>query len=216
MKKVILWDNDGVLVDTEKYYFQANKEILSKIGIELTEDVFADLSLKKGTSVFNLAYDYSYTQNEVKELIQERNKLYSELITEHNCKIAGAEKVLSALYGKIKMGVVTSSRSIHFEQIHNKTDLIKYFDFILTREDYINSKPSPEPYSKALLKADCIADEAVVFEDTIRGLTSALAAGIDCYIIPNRFLMDEKFEGSQKILQSIDEVLELDFLRVSA
>ena len=61
MIKAVFWDNDGVLVDTEKLYFKATREVLSEIGVDLTTELFAQISLKQGRSVFAHLYKSSTT-----------------------------------------------------------------------------------------------------------------------------------------------------------
>ena len=64
----ILWDNDGVLVDTEGMYFQACREVLGSIGIDLTLAQFKEISLRRGESTFVLAADQDLSADEVAQL----------------------------------------------------------------------------------------------------------------------------------------------------
>ena len=77
MIRAIFWDNDGVLVDTEKIYFQATRELLQKAGVELTEELFRRISLKEGRSAFDLALEKGIPQWEVDRLHEERNRRYT-------------------------------------------------------------------------------------------------------------------------------------------
>ena len=80
MIRAILWDNDGVLVDTEGLYFQAGQEVMATQGVELTQEDFVEQSLQKGQSVFDLL------PNQDAELIDQlrlqRNARYSALLRE--------------------------------------------------------------------------------------------------------------------------------------
>ncbi len=205
-KKVILWDNDGVLVDTEKYYLKANKKVLAKVGIKLTDEMYKNISLEKGKSVLELVFDLGMSKAEHDEIRAERNGYYREYISSHNSAIDGVEDVLKALHGKIIMGVVTSSTREHFEIIHSNTGFNKYFDFSLAREDYKNSKPSPEPYLLGAKIAKASLAESLAVEDSSRGLTAAHAAGIDCFVIPNELTEGSDFTKAKKILNSIAEI----------
>ena len=213
MKKVIFWDNDGVLVDTEQYYFQANKETLAELGIELDEKTFAKISLIKGESVFNLALEKGYKRDDFKDLLEKRNKQYKELLVNNNSVIPGIENILEELGKKYQMAIVTSSRGENFYALHEKTNLLKYFDFVLVREDYELSKPNPEPYLLALEKSGCKKEEALVIEDTDRGLKAALAAGIDCIVYPNPYLKNLEFEDAKYKISDLSELLSLDILK---
>ncbi|MBI9071236.1 MAG: HAD family phosphatase [Melioribacteraceae bacterium] len=210
MKKIIFWDNDGVLVNTEKYYYQANKETLAELDIELDEKTFAEISLIKGESVFNLALEKGYSREDYQSLLSKRNYIYKKLLVDNNCLMPGIEKILIELSERFEMAIVTSSRNENFYALHKKTDLLKYFKFVLVREDYKNSKPAPEPYLLALEKSGYSKNEAIIIEDTDRGLEAALSAGIDCIVYPNHYLKDSKFEGAKHIISELSELLELD------
>jgi beta-phosphoglucomutase-like phosphatase (HAD superfamily) len=77
----------------------------------------------------------------------------------------------------------------------------------LTSDDYIKCKPSPEPYLKAVEVAGLEKDECIVIEDSERGLKSALSAGLKCYIIPTELSKYSNFEGAEKILSKITDIL---------
>ena len=104
------------------------------------------------------------------------------------------------------MGIVTSSKKNHFEIIHKNSGLLKYFDFILTADNYVNSKPAPDPYLKALELSGVKKEECMVIEDSERGLKSALAAGLKCFVIPTNLTKLSDFSGAEKILTKINEV----------
>ncbi len=206
MIKAIFWDNDGVLVDTEKLYYRANKEIFSKIGITLTVEMYIENFLKRSYGTWHLALEKGLNENEINELRKERNMLYSELIKTEMRVIDGVEETLGELYGKFLMGIVTSSRRDHFEIIHSRTNLLRYFDFTLTSDDFRFPKPDPEPYLKALEKSGLKCEECIVVEDSQRGLTAALKAGIKCYIIPTELTKKSDFKGAEKILSSVSDL----------
>jgi HAD superfamily hydrolase (TIGR01509 family) len=110
------------------------------------------------------------------------------------------------LHGKVRMGIVTSSRREHFEIIHAATSLLDYMDFVLLREDYQESKPSPEPYLTAMRQNGLSADACVVIEDSDRGLRAALAAGLRCIVIPQGLTRDLDFTGALRQLTDICQV----------
>jgi HAD superfamily hydrolase (TIGR01509 family) len=206
MIRAILWDNDGVLVDTEGLYFQATREILSKVGVELTQRMYAKYSLKHGKSVWHLAAEKGASPEEVKGMREERNALYAQLLQQGNTLIDGVEKTLDNLHGQFLMGIVTSSRPEHFEVIHQQTGLLKYFDFVITSLYYTNFKPDPEPYLVGWGRTGLEKDECVVIEDSARGLTAANAAGIRCLVIPNDLAPIEDFAAAYMILNDINDV----------
>jgi HAD superfamily hydrolase (TIGR01509 family) len=206
MLRAIFWDNDGVLVDTERLYYDATRATLATAGMELTEDVYEDLSLRQGLSVFELLRRRGGNEEEIARLRAERDAVYLRLLQERPLVIEGVEDTLSALHGKLTMGVVTSAQKVHFDTVHRASGLGRYFDFVLTREDYERSKPDPEPYLAALRHTGFGPDECIVIEDTERGLLSARAAGIRCIAIPNRLIRRGDFSAAHAVLGSVRDV----------
>jgi len=206
MIKAVFWDNDGVLVDTEKLYYRANKETFAKMDIDLTEELYIEFFLKKALGTWHLAEAKGYNKEQIAAFHVERDELYSHLLSTEMKVINGAEETLQKLHGKFKMGIVTSSKKNHFEIIHNKTNLLKYFDFVLASEDYEKSKPAPDPYLKAVEISGFRKEECIAIEDSERGLKAALSAGIECYVIPTELTKYCDFNGAKKILSNISEV----------
>jgi HAD superfamily hydrolase (TIGR01509 family) len=204
--KALLWDNDGVLVDTEELYFRATRDVLSEVGIDLSRDLFIQISLKQGRSAFDLAAEQALSQKVITRLRDERNKRYSELLRKGVRVLDGVEDTLRQLHGKVLMGVVTSSRKEHFEITHNATGLLRYFDFVLTREDYRKSKPNPDPLLTAIKRTALKREHCIIVEDSKRGLDAAKAAGIRCIVVPNNLTQGSNFSGAYRVIDSIREV----------
>ena len=209
MVKAIFFDNDGVLVDTEKYFFISTQEILFKQGIELTKEKFIELTLKGNEGGWRLARDKGFSEEEINLMRSDRNDLYSKHLFGRNLLIDGVRETVKKLSMKYKLGIVTSSKKIHFDIIHGKTGILSYFDFILTREGYGKSKPSPEPYLKALEISGYEKKECIVVEDSERGLIAASEAGLKCYIIPNELTGNSDFSKAAAVLENIEELIQL-------
>lgn len=79
--------------------------------------------------------------------------------------LPGVVETLQELQGRLRMAVVTSSQRQHFEVMHSDTGLMRYFEFVLAREDYRETKPNPEPYLLALERLRMKADNCVAVED---------------------------------------------------
>ena len=207
--KQIFWDNDGVLVDTEKYYLMASREALASVSIDLSDAQFASLSISEGRSVFDIAEDAGIDKETIEELRLWRNRRYAEILTTEPVVVDGAEETLKALHDKIPMAVVTSSLQQHFAITHQKSGLLDYIDFFLTREDYHASKPSPESYLLALHKSGCRAEDVLVIEDSPRGLTAAKKAGLTCWVIPGDYTLHSRLGDADRILEDITEISRL-------
>jgi HAD superfamily hydrolase (TIGR01509 family) len=206
MLRAIFWDNDGVLVDTEHVYFRATQHVLAEIGIQLTEADYVQLFLVQGRGAWHLAEAIGIGREEIVKLRDRRNAVYAEWLERSPRIVPGITQTLDALHGKYVMGIVTSSRKDHFDVIHRTTGLLKYFEFVLTSEDFTRVKPDPEPYLRAIERSGVAAEECVAIEDSRRGLESALAAGIRCIVVPTGLTRGSLFTGAHKILQDVSEI----------
>ncbi len=204
--KAILWDNDGVLVDTEHLYRDATREILAGIGIHVSDEQYRELFLKQNHGAWHLAAERGYAEKAIDEMRHQRDLRYSELLGARNHAIEGVEEVLAELHGRYAMAVVTSSQRRHFEIIHEQTGFLRYFDFVLAREDYGNSKPDPEPYLTAVDRLGLTAGECIAVEDTPRGLIAAKGAGLRCIVIPNALTLGGDFAAAHTVLDHVREL----------
>jgi HAD superfamily hydrolase (TIGR01509 family) len=208
--KGILWDNDGVLVNTEHLFYESNREIFADHGIDLTPKHFFDWFLTENLGAWHLLHDKGYTQAETDALRELRNHRYGErLNAEGQLQNPGIEKVLARLSQRVPMGVVTSSKREHFQLIHGKLDLQPYFDFVVTDEDVEESKPSPLPYLLGLEKLGIPAENCLVIEDSPRGLQAACSAGIRCIVLRHPLMQDFGFDGAYRIADTPDQLLEI-------
>ena len=209
MVKAMLWDNDGVLVDTEKLYFEACRDELAAQGIEINEADFVATFLKTSEGI--KAFVGHLDEAEFAALRTRRNERYSALLQRGVEPKTGVRETLAALHGKVRMGIVTSCQGDHFEMIHASTGLLSYFDFVLVREDYEASKPEPEPYLVAMERNGLAADECLVVEDSERGLQAAVAAGLRCVVIRQGLTEQSDFSRAFAVLNDINELAPLVF-----
>jgi len=184
VKKYILFDHDGGLVETEHWYYLANKRALASLEIDLPRDAYL-VNMANGVSAWEAARASEISESEIKRGRELRNRSYQEyLMTE---EIEGVLQTLAELADTYRMGIVTTSKRTDFALIHEKRFILDYMEFHLTVEDYERAKPHPEPYLRGLQRFGATAAETVVIEDSARGLKSAIAAGIDCIVVANEF-----------------------------
>lgn len=198
----IFWDNDGVLMETERLYYRANAEALALAGVELSLEEFCRISLRQGESVLRLAANGS-DEAEVRRV---RDDIYFRLLGEESRVYPGVREILARLHGRLPMAIVTSCRRDNFLQMHRASGLLGYFDFILTREDYGASKPDPEPYLAACARAGLHPGRCLAIEDSERGVTSAARAGLTVAAIPGDMNRDGHFGPARWLLECIQEL----------
>jgi len=201
----ILWDNDGVLVDTEQFFFQANRDLFAQFGIELTEQHFFDWYLTDNCGAWHLLPDL--TPQQIHQYRLQRDQFYTRYLqSNQQLAIEGIGELLSGLASKVTMGIVTSSKREHFDLIHSRLDFLRHFSFVVTDDMVSSSKPSPEPYLLGLTKIALPASQCLVIEDSPRGLQAAIAAGIPCIVLRNKMMFDFSFEGAYRVVDTVAEL----------
>jgi HAD superfamily hydrolase (TIGR01509 family) len=201
----IFWDNDGVLMETEHLYYQANAAALARAGVELSLEEFCRISLRQGESVLALADG----AGDPAELRRTRDDIYYRLLGEESRVYPGVQDTLERFHGRLPMAIVTSCTRDNFLQMHRTSGLLGYFDFILTREDYGASKPDPEPYLTACLRAGLDPVRCLAIEDSERGVTSAARAGLSVAAIPGEMNRGGDFTAARWLLDAIHELPKL-------
>jgi len=204
--KAILWDNDGLLVDTERVYFEANRQVLLQAGVKLTKELFADVSLRQGLSLLDLARQSGWKGKQLAALRQERDSYYLELLRKGVRILPGVEAILQVLRGKVRMGIVTSAQRVHFDAMHSRSGLLPHFEFVITREDYAHGKPAPDGYLEGLRRLGVGPVECLAVEDSERGLISAVAAGMRCLVVPNAESAGGDFSSALAILPEVSRL----------
>lgn len=205
--KGILWDNDGVLVDSEHLFYDVNRALLLEHGIDLSEDDFYRWYLAANCGAWHLLSARGASDAQIAALRAERDVRHGRrLASEGQLAMRGIEAVLARCAARVPMGVVTSANRDHFDIIHGKLDLVRHFQFVLTAEDYRDSKPSPEPYRKGLARLGIAAAECVVVEDSPRGLAAARAAGIRCIVLRHRLTRQCSFDGAYRVVDSVQQL----------
>ena len=205
MYKYILWDNDGVLVDTEPWYFAANRKAMAELGIALDEETYLGI-MGRGGSCFDIAGEQGISHKDIETKRSHRNNYYQEFVQENNIEIPGVIPVLEELSQTYRMAIVTTARPEDFELIHRTRHILQYMDFVITNRDFKKGKPHPEPYLTGLSRFNAKPHEAIVIEDSSRGLKSAVAADLECIIVHNPFTAKQDFSSAKQIIGSIKEL----------
>ncbi|MEZ4331145.1 MAG: HAD family phosphatase [Myxococcota bacterium] len=206
---VVLFDNDGVLVDTEPLFLRATQELLATVGVEVDAETYRAISLVRGASVFDLAAANGLGEGEIVALRTRRDARYAELIRAGVAVLPGVRTTLARLQGRRPMAIVTSSGRSHFDDIHVQTDLLRHFEFVLADGDYSRPKPHPDAYLAAARRFDVDPARCLVVEDTERGLASAHAAGMHCIVIPHALSRGSDFGRALRVLDSMEPLADL-------
>ena len=206
MWEAILFDNDGVLVDTEGLYYRANREVLAGVGVALDEATYVELFLREGTGAWHLAEARGLSAEAVTDLRAARDRRYAELLDEVPIAIPGVAGLLPSLAARYRLAIVTSSEPGPFARTHARTGLLSHFELVLTRVDTQRSKPDPEPYLCAVARLGLSPERCLVIEDSERGLRAAKAAGLTCWVVPSGLTAGGRFEAADAVLPDLAAV----------
>jgi HAD superfamily hydrolase (TIGR01509 family) len=212
MKKVrgILWDNDGVLVDSESLFYEANRELFLEYGIALTEQDFFNWYLADNCGAWHLLRQQGLSPAQIAECRGRRNQRYARQLSDAQVPaVPGVETLLAELSPRLAMGIVTSATAEHFGIIHGKLGLLRHFRFVLTAEAYAHSKPAPDAYLLGLQRLALDAADCLVIEDSPRGLQAALACGLRCVIMRNRLTRHYGFAGAYRVVDDMAQLQDM-------
>lgn len=210
----LLFDHDGVLVNTEPLYLQAIQEQLATLGITLRETDYIQ-NMAVGADPWALARAAGCDEAMVDQLRDARDARYQELLRTRPITIEGVDGLIAELAEHFQLAIVTTSRDVDFDLIHapdgqprtsTTPDVVRYMDFVLKRSHYQNSKPDPQPYLLALSRFGIEPSQALVIEDSERGLRSAVAAGIDCAVIYHPFTAGQRFAKAKYRFADLGEL----------
>lgn len=203
-KRWILFDFDGVIVDSIKFHIWATGEAAKKLDLPYDGDIFQ--------KYFHWASLKTWTTNLLNDLW--KIELYDEFIDikkstdisypEHAYLFPDAKKFIQRVSQNYVCGIVTWSRRVLIDPFLETKWLVHYFDFVITTEDYTNWKPNPEPYILGLEKLLMTADEVIIIEDSPTWYMSAKNANIDCIVV--RGNGDFAYEWCMQQVNVLDEV----------
>ncbi|HXJ26533.1 MAG TPA: HAD-IA family hydrolase [Streptosporangiaceae bacterium] len=210
MKRYILFDHDGVLVDTEFWYYKAGERALADIGLTLDKDQYLR-DMNQGLGTWAQARAAGIDEQAISRQREVRNDYYQEYLRTEAIEIEGVVEALAELSKYVRMAIVTTAKRVDFEIIHEKRQIRQFMDFVLVREDYKLAKPHPEPYLIGLRRFGTTKEETLVVEDSSRGLNSAVTAGIDCAIVYNDFTRTHDFSQARYRIKTLIELKDIIF-----
>jgi HAD superfamily hydrolase (TIGR01509 family) len=208
VKRYILFDHDGVLVDTEFWYYKAGERALAEIGFTLDKDQYLR-DMSQGLGTWAQARAAGIDEQAISRQREVRNDYYQDYLRTEAIEIEGVVETLAELSKYVRMAIVTTARRVDFEIIHEKRQVRQFMDFVLVREDYKLTKPHPEPYLTGFKRFGATKEETLVVEDSSRGLNSAVAAGIDCVIVHNDFTQAHDFSQARYRIETLSELKDI-------
>jgi len=205
MLKAIIFDFDGVIVDTELDRFNFIKKELSKENIILDDSIFPNF-LGKKTSPALKELIPNIQENILKNLDIKRQKYLEENITKLK-PLPNIKNLLKTLKKKYSLGITTGSSSIIVKKFLEYHGLMEYFGVITTGEQFKSSKPDPECYILTLNKLNIKPSEAIIVEDSEAGITAGKKVGCKVFGLKNKYNL-KQLKNADKTFNNYKEMLE--------
>ena len=175
----VIFDLDGVLVDTGWAHKQSWYDLAEKEGFAMTDEFFYSTFGMQNYQIIPMLLGRDAQSNEVGHLSDWKEQRYREIIAEKLAPSEGAKSLLIDLKNKdFLLAVGSSAPQANLEFVLERTDLQDYFDAYVTGQDVTNGKPAPDTFLKAAEKLSLGTDHCVVVEDAVQGVEAGKAAGM--------------------------------------
>lgn len=207
--KGIIFDLDGVLLETEYYQWQGWVIPLREFGIELTKEKYFDYAGKNGKQIEKeLIQDFNLNIEEGELLSKKEPMLIKWFLEEKLNYMPYVREALDFFNNKFKLVLCSGGPREEVISKLKNAGLIEYFPIIVAGSDVEKSKPAPDIYFKAQELIGLPKEECLAIEDTQYGLQAAKDAGLNCVSIPNEYSLKQDFSRADMICKSLKELVE--------
>lgn len=215
MKKAVIFDMDGLMIDSERVTYNEYVKKLAQLGHrDFTEELYRNCLGKNKQGICQVFIDHYGQDFPMTEVWDDVHVWIDESLRQYVPKKKGLVELLEYLKANnYKTIVATSSGRARVDEILKNADLTKYFDDTICGDEVTHGKPHPEIFLTACQKLDVKPEEALVLEDSEAGILAAYDGRIDVICVPDMKYPEPQFvEKVIKIVDSLDEVI--DYLKV--
>ncbi len=220
----VIFDFDGVVVDSEPIHLQYFQVVLSSAGVELTRDAYYGryLGYDDHDCIVAVGRDNSvqFTQSQVAEMVAAKTELVKHAFAESITPMPGAvELIRSSAASGAAVGVCSGALREEIEMAARTVGAMEYFAVIVSAEDVPRGKPDPAGYKLArrrladICGRDIDPTRCVVVEDAPAGITAARAADMKVLAVTTSYAADELTEAD-RVVASLAEVTAVDLERL--
>jgi HAD superfamily hydrolase (TIGR01509 family) len=211
--QALCFDLDGLLADTEPFYFEAHRQVFARYGVALTMEEYARRWIILGQRTSGAAPAMGITEDPA-ILTADAKARYREMVRRGVTPMPHAVETMRRVSARFTTILVTNTPEAETRMILDKTGLAPYLHHLAPRESYENPKPAPDSYLAAARILGRPVTECLAIEDSPRGVRAALAAGMRCVWIPNEYTrVPDPPEGT---LMTLDSLADLDVDAIAA
>ena len=211
MLQTVIFDMDGVIVDTEPVHNYAYYQHFKELGIEVSAEMYASFTGNSTKNVFQKIKDHFGVAEDIPTLVEKKRSLFNNAFdTKADLfLLEGVEELIKQLHQNgIQLILASSSSKVTINRVFNRFSLHTYFSYIVSGEDFPQSKPNPDIFLEAVRLSKSNKENCIVIEDSTNGIKAAHAAGVFC--VGYRSVNSKKQDYSLANLV-IDRFEELDF-----
>ena len=211
MLQTVIFDMDGVIVDTEPVHNYAYYQHFKELGIEVSSEMYASFTGNSTKNVFQKIKDHFGVAEDIPTLVEKKRSLFNDAFDtkEDLFLLEGVEELIKKLHQNgIQLILASSSSKVTINRVFNRFKLHNYFSHIVSGEDFPQSKPNPDIFLEAVRLSKSNKENCIVIEDSTNGIKAAHVAGVFC--VGYRSVNSKKQDYSLANLL-IDRFEELDF-----
>lgn len=212
MIKNILFDMDGVLINTEPLHYRIWKQVMKENGVLIDYDHYKGCIGSTRAYLFDLIKEgYGVDFHGNPDVTRRFTEIKDEIIKNEGIPhIEGVQETVRHLYNKgYHMAVASSSSQYYIETQMRKLNLIECFEVLFSAENVKNPKPAPDVFLAAAQRLNARTEECLVIEDSYNGTRAAKAAGMLCYGFKNPDSGNQDLSFADKVFYSFEELKNL-------